>query len=427
MKEQETIIENQESKVPETNTTDFTTEKTIESNSVKPIPKSLFIISAAVFAVATIVVLLVLLLKNDPHVHNYGKWETEKEATTTQKGEERSYCSCGEYISRELPIIESKEAKYAQAMALVENKDYEGAYALLLEISDYSPAQKELNKFRCIPIYAESIVEFNGISQTQSATSYIYNELNLPSEATALSGDICFAAGTFSYDERGNLIERILGDYSGNKAICVSTYDNNNNLIIETYTFYDGDKATIEYTYDSNGKLIKKIYKISGENQKVINKTYDTNGKLITEISTYQDGTQSSIENTYDSKGNLIKSVSTDYNGNKEVYDYTYDSKGNLIKRVITNSDNEKKISDYTYNASGLVTKEIYTGFYGDKYIYDYTYDARGNMIKQVTTYPDGYKNIINSTYKFVYVPFEFTDEEWEGLFSYLFSGVQGI
>ena len=58
-----------------------------------------------------------------------------------------------------------------------------------------------------------------------------------------------------------------------------------------------------------------------------------------------------------------------------------------------------------------LPSQTIDTNSDGDKYIYDYTYDANGNLIKEVCTDPDGDIEFVDITYKFVYIPYELSEQ----------------
>ena len=90
---------------------------------------------------------------------------------------------------------------------------------------------------------------------------------------------------------------------------------------------------------------------------------------------------------TYDDKNNEIKAVTSDSNGEKTViYDTTYDEKGNKIKEVATYSD-------------------------GSKQIYEYAYDDKGSVIMFSYTGSEGYIKKSEITYKFVYIPYDLSEE----------------
>ena len=69
----------------------------------KQIPKMAIIVVASV-AVLTIVLLLIFVVFK--HEHNFGNWYPATNSTCTQKGVERRECSCGEYETREMALLE---------------------------------------------------------------------------------------------------------------------------------------------------------------------------------------------------------------------------------------------------------------------------------------------------------------------------------
>ena len=92
-------------------------EEKAEGKENKPIPKMAIILGAVAVALVAIVVVLVVLIggkdsdgssNNDnddnaqdnqngyTHTHDFGRWETTKEATCTEKGSKDRYCDCGE-------------------------------------------------------------------------------------------------------------------------------------------------------------------------------------------------------------------------------------------------------------------------------------------------------------------------------------------
>ena len=47
--------------------------------------------------------------EEEPHVHAFGEWEVVKEPTTSEEGEEKRVCECGESETRNIPKIEIEE------------------------------------------------------------------------------------------------------------------------------------------------------------------------------------------------------------------------------------------------------------------------------------------------------------------------------
>lgn len=71
----------------------------------------------------------------------------------------------------------------------------------------------------------------------------------------------------------------------------------------------------------------------------------------------------------------------------------------------------DNSFCDFFYNENNLPKQTIDTNSDGGKSIRDYTYDANGNIIKEVCTDPDGDIEFVDITYKFVYIPYELSEQ----------------
>ena len=93
---------------------------------------------------------------------------------------------------------------------------------------------------------------------------------------------------TKTYDEQGNMVEKVVEMNTDN--VIVYTYNYNNSLLITETRTVDGEVDISVYTYDDNGKLVQ----ISNEGQQFIHKyTNDNLGNRISEE--YQELDRSSI------------------------------------------------------------------------------------------------------------------------------------
>ena len=275
-------------------------------------------------------------------------------------------CACGNTGGKE---DELNETNYQKALEHIASGEYESAYAIFEELGDYKDAKSQLDKFHFAP--TKMMITYGYDSEViEGSVTADYNDKNLPikSVATFDNEDLCI---DFTYDESGNIIQEKHLYPDGENEIYTYAYDANGNVIEETHIDEDGDKYIDSYTYDVNGNVIQHIY--------------------------------------------------TDADGDKSIYDYTFDTNGNLIKTVYTSYNGNKSITDYTYDATGNLIKEVYTDTDGDKDTTDYSYDENGNIIKYECTYYYGYKISFAIDYKFVYIPYDISEEELEEIYITLF------
>lgn len=207
------------------------------------------------------------------------------------------------------------------------------------------------------------------------------------------------------YDDAFELIDN--GDYT-------AAYE----IFCELDDYKDSEDEIKRFHYMPTKIVIKGETDGTEEDYGTITISYNEQNLPSQAIASSNDGENAIVNFTYDEKGNIIKRVNTDSDGDKSISDYIYDANDNLIKQVETDDDGDTSSYDYIYNEKGNLIKKVYIDSDGDKYIEYYTYDGKDNLIKVVETDPYGDKYIYEITYRFVYIPFEFSSEEFlEGLF----------
>ena len=341
------------------------------------------------------------------------------------------------------------EQKYQNALELIQSGEYIEAYKLILELGNYKDAKKELAKFHFVPTetvrkFAENGEEF----EVHSTENIFLNEQSLPSKWSYSWSDGGSYSMDATYDQNGNLIKVDGGDgyitewtydangncikmvmSGGEDSPCIYeyTYDANGNILQEVNEFINKgikNTRTIDYTYDAKGNLIKQVTTYATGGGHVYDYTYDANGNLIKQERTYDGSLECVFDYTYGAYGNLIKEEETHSDGRKYTDEYTYDANGNCIKTTHTGYDGNQEIIDYTYDEEGNIVKIAETDSYGNWEICEYTYDAFGNCIKEIRKIPSGTvvagtpngnysKDMIEREYILVYVPFDYTEEEW--------------
>ena len=284
----------------------------------------------------------------------------------------------------------SSEAKYREAFELTEQGDYEAAYALFTELGGYKDAKKEAAKFRyAITSYTLDFTDEEGPVTSSSTISY--NEHNLPAQNTITYSDGFQHTCTYTYNENGKILT----------VSCVAS---------------EGFTASYEHTYSEDGKLLKIEAEDTDGYYALYEYFYDEKGNQVKVVSE-DDGVFITYEISYDADNRMTETIQKDKDGNQILTEeYLYDEKGNLIKHNYFEKDSIFAASEYTYNELGHLIKEHYT--YTDTYVcdYEYTCDANGNPITEHITNTEDYEGTYKYTYKLVYIPFEYSDEEWEDL-----------
>ena len=185
-------------------------------------------------------------------------------------------------------------AKYDEAISLIDSRDYDAAYALIVELGNYKDAQQKLDNFHYVPV-ASDVLSNGEISKGEC----FYSVDNLPIQFINTKSDGVKEIVDYTYDANGNPIKVVFTDDDGDKDIYDYTYDANGNLIKEVHTYSDGDKSIYDYTYDANGNLIKEVYTSFTGNKSIYDYTYDANGNKIKGVCTYSDGDSRSFEVEY--------------------------------------------------------------------------------------------------------------------------------
>ncbi len=186
---------------------------------------------------------------------------------------------------------------------------------------------------------------------------YTYDEAgNLIKTVTHKSGEL-YETEDFTYDEMGRMVKE-RSEVVGNDGASYTTYtyDEKGYLIEEMH----GDEAdpdyltTVVYTYDDNGNVAQEYttYKGSLEAYKS-NYTYNEQGQMLTMV---QDSTKPTgeqyvsywVEITYDESGRPVSKQLADYTGWSKLYEWTYDAFGNLIKEISTGSNGDVNVLEHT-------------------------------------------------------------------------------
>ena len=330
-------------------------------------------------------------------------------------------------------------SKYRQALELTEQGDYEAAYALFTELGDYKDAAEEAAKFHYIPIKETAqLISPEGTRIENLVISL--NENNLPYQCIKTGENGYQHTCLYSYTAGNQLMKITCSATDGTTENYECTYDQNGYLIKEHSVYGDGSTSTYEYAYDENGNQTKMVitessgYFYSGEytydaegreiksvitddyGTSTYENVYDAEGNLIKEIMTDESGT-TIYENVYDAEGNRTKEIMSDENGNAfTIYEYSYDEQGNLLETTIKEGDSTWTMTKCTYDEKGQLISEYFDFGDGHFFAYEYAYDDNGNVSKKRVYGSSGYDDTYTTEYKLVYIPFEYTEEEWNRL-----------
>ncbi len=195
------------------------------------------------------------------------------------------------------------DENYEQGMAKLEAGDLIEAYELLKAATDPRAAE-QLEKFVFVP------------------TTYTYETSDGANYTT-----------TYTYDERGNLLENIsLGKYN-----------------------WTSDKNTgYRYTYDEANRRLSYIYWTQSDFTYKVLTTYDAAGNEILYESYEGDDLTLRTESTYDERGNLLTEKHYTEYEQDESYSavYTYDAQDRLLTSDIT-TESSHTMRTYTYAEDG--------------------------------------------------------------------------
>lgn len=301
------------------------------------------------------------------------------------------------------------EKKYKQAFDLIETGDYVSAYNIFVELGDYKNSENEILKFH-YGIETKSIKNiFNGEEDIVTYKT-TYNSDNLPLKTEEISQNEVFHTCNYTYNENHKPIKVhcVLSD--GSEEIHQYTYDNKNNMTKWTITTqYGTDVFDYEYYEDGKMKNINFLYADGTQEYSVY--TYDDKGNNI-RTNILDSAGEHIYEFTHDGNNNVIKEV---YKLGIELIsttDYIYDENNNVIKETETGKSNTT-VTNYIYDESNNLIKEEITNTSGLYYEHTYQYNELGQNIKEVQTFSQGFVTEIERNYKFVYVPYEISEEAW--------------
>ena len=317
---------------------------------------------------------------------------------------------------KKAPEKDPKEERYEEACALLEKRDYESAYALFLDLGDYKDAQKQAEYFRYMPVshYVECSPEEETITYTVTL-----NGSNLPETVVEEHSTGFKHTCSITYNEFGFITRRECSDTDGAKTAFEVTYDEKGNAVTEAITDKDGNVSRFDATYNEDGKVIKAVTTNAPDYYLSYTYTYDDAGREIKVVYEVEDGSCVD-ENVYNEEGNLLKNTWTDENGSVTVTDYVYDEKGRLTDIIFTEDGESAGFRKATFNDEDQMVSEHIVYSVGVEYTNSYEYDEHGNQIKRTHSSKEGtetYSEVIETEYKLVYLPFEYTEEEWMEIF----------
>ena len=313
----------------------------------------------------------------------------------------------------------SSKAKYQEAYDKLEAGDYEAAYALFTELGDYKDAAKEAAYFRYIP--TNHYVEYVSEEETDTITYTVtLNAQNLPATVVEEYGSGLKHTCAFTYNELGYVTRRECSDTEGTTTLYEATYDANGNLLHETRTDADGNVSEFDGTYNDQGQLLTVVTQNAPDYYDSYVCTYDAEGRESKGVYVYENETHVE-EFTYDAQGKLLKKTWAIEGGEVySIYDYQYDEKGRLHQILFTEDGEDGGYRKLTYNDKDqLITEHVFYTF-GYEFTYNYEYDEQGSVIKMMYSHTElesgTYSDVTESSYKLVYLPFDYSEDEWQEL-----------
>lgn len=311
-----------------------------------------------------------------------------------------------------------REEQYAEAHALLERRDYEGAYALFTQLGDYKDAASVAACFRYMPTGHR--VEYSDEEGTGTITYTVtLNDQNLPATVVEEYSTGKKHTCTFLHNAFGRVTRRECLDTEGVSTLYEATYDANGKLVSETCTDKDGNVSKFDYTYNEKGELSKIVTTNASDDYCLsYTYTYDAQGREIKVA--YENEDETTVEETtYNEAGKILKMTWAVEGGEVySIYDYNYDEKGRLVEILFTEDGEDGGFRKVTLNDKDqILTEHVYYTF-GYEYTNSYEYDEHGNVVKVIYTNPDGEigNDVTTSAYTLVYLPFEYTEKEWREL-----------
>ena len=259
-----------------------------------------------------------------------------------------------------------KEAKYNEALALIESGDYEAAYAVFEALDDYKDSETHLSRF----VHFPTVINYD-LYDRSGVMTVTLGENNLPVRMVS-EGTLGTKDGEYTYDEKGNMLKQSM--------------------------LFNGERLGYDYTYDANDNMIKAEYTVEGAVTAVHDYIYDENGNLVKEIYTQEGTVVYEANNTYNQEGYFTKRILA-YPDMEYVYVYTYNEDGRLTTERYDDSAGGWYVCDYTYGDDGKIEGFVYNDDQEFQYTVKYEYDEEGNRIKEESIYADGTKDVLTREY----------------------------
>ena len=313
---------------------------------------------------------------------------------------------------------DEQETKYLEAYEKLEQGEYASAYELFVELGDYKDAAKEAARFRYVPVsYVGKYSTDDGI-KNESAT-FTLDENNLPEKCFISFDDGTTHTCNYTYNENGRLTRIFCTDPDGDLAMYEAVYNANGKLEKEIYRYFGGYAYTYEYTYDDQGRKIKSTASDTDGYHLVNEYFYDDKGNMVKGTGENDNGVVS-FDYIYDDNNRLVKVIARDAEGNESwIEDYLYNEQGKKLKVSYSYDGKELEATEYTYDEKGrLTTHRYHDTVDGYTRLSEYTYTADGRTEHFNIKVPDEYDDTQEPTHKLVYIPFDYTEDEWDNIAS---------
>jgi YD repeat-containing protein len=314
------------------------------------------------------------------------------------------------------PVVDEKETKYLEAYDKLEKGEYVAAYELFVGLGDYKDAAKEAARFRYVPVSCVGRYSGEG-AMSNETTTVTLNENNLPEKCFISYDDGTTHTCTYTYNENGKLTSIFCTDPEGELEMFEAVYRADGKLEKETYRYFSGNHYTTEYTYDDRGYKTKVVETYPDGWRTMRTYFYDDNGNVI-KTEEESNGNVFSKEYVYDSNNRRTKVIERDADGNISwTDDYLYNEQGKLLKITCTENGEVTDITEYTYDEKGRLLSDVYQDP-TDGYVHsnEYIYTADGRTEKLLVKMPGVFEDAQDLSHKLVYVPFEYTDDEWDNI-----------
>ena len=184
---------------------------------------------------------------------------------------------------------------------------------------------------------------------------------------------------TYTYDKAGNKLSYLSINLETGRVEATYWEYNKDGLVTAEATA-NGTKDDLSprkikytYTYDNRGNLIEKRYKPATEQEKVTAWTYDDADNITSEVRTSPEG-RNSFEWTYDKAGNKLSETYIGTNSSYKIA-WTYDAEGRVLTETHSHITNTSRAYQIRYNydeggrlilsetehANGTITRCVYT------------------------------------------------------------------